>query len=153
MLKSIMMPIAPSVTDLPRLGSGIGLELISMGILLSPFMQRVLSSRYLLFLGRMSFAVYLLHGSLMKTTLVWMLYGIQTPVDQQNMSGEIVITRLTYPGNLGLIAWQLVWIPMLYGIANLWMIHVDPWCERMTNKLVNYVKLEASEKVPVLPTS
>lgn len=152
-LTTAMTPLAPNPDDLPRLCSGLGLDLIAAGILLSPALQRLLSSRYLLFLGRMSFAVYLLHGPLMKTTLVWLLYGVQAPPDKENMQGQVVLTRLTYPGHLSLIAWQIVWLPMLYGIANLWMTYVDPWCERMTNRLVEGVKLEASEKPPVLPVS
>ncbi|KUI56385.1 hypothetical protein VP1G_03666 [Cytospora mali] len=150
-LLKIMKPILPDNPDFPRFGSGIGLELIALGILLSPWLQKVLSSRYLLFLGRMSFAVYLLHGPLMKSTLVWMLYGIQVLPDHENDQGEMVITRLKYPGNMTLIAWQLVWLPMVYGIAHLWMAHVDPWCDRMTNRLVEYVRLEASEKPSILP--
>lgn len=150
-LLDMMRPVLPENPDFPRFGSGIGLELIALGVLLSPWLQRALSSRYLLFLGRMSFAVYLLHGPLMKTVLVWMLYGVQVMPDHEDEQGAMVITRLKYPGNLTLIAWQLVWLPMVYGIAHLWMAHVDPWCDRMTNKLVEYVRLEASEKPPVLP--
>ncbi|KAF3763302.1 hypothetical protein M406DRAFT_279359 [Cryphonectria parasitica EP155] len=152
-LLSIMRPILPNNPDFPRFASGIGLEFISIGIVFSPFLQKALSSRYLLFLGRMSFAVYLLHGPLLKTVLVWMLYGVQTLPDHENDKGEMVITRLKYPGNLTLVAWQIVWLPMLYGIASLWMNHVDPVCERLTNRLVEYVKLDASEKVSVLPTT
>ncbi|ROV88742.1 hypothetical protein VMCG_10081 [Cytospora schulzeri] len=150
-LLNIMKPILPENPDFPRFGSGIGLEFIALGVLLSPWLQRLLSSRYLLFLGRMSFAVYLLHGPLMKTMLVWMLYGVQLLPDHENEQGEMVITRLKYPGNLTLVVWQLVWLPMVYGIAHLWMAHVDPWCDRMTNRLAEYVKLEASEKPSVLP--
>lgn len=150
-LTTIMTPFAPNIDDLPRLGSGLGLELISAGIVLSPALQRALSSRHLLFFGRMSFAVYLLHGPLMKTTLVWLLYGVQAPPDRESASGDVVMTRFEYPGAIALVAWQVVWLPMLYAIANMWMTYVDPWCERMTKKLVNHVKLGASEKPPVLP--
>ncbi|KAG8162601.1 hypothetical protein KVR01_008366 [Diaporthe batatas] len=150
-LLDFMRPILPENPDFPRFASGIGLELISLGVLLSPPLQRLLSGRYLLFLGRMSFAVYLLHGPLMKTTLVWMLYGVQAPPDHENDKGEMEITRLKFPGDLALILWQFIWLPMLYFIANLWTAHVDPWCERMTNRLVDYVTLDASEKPSVLP--
>lgn len=150
-LLDIMTPILPDRPDFPRFASGLGLELIALGVLLSPWLQGLLSSRYLLFLGRMSFAVYLLHGQLLKTTLVWMLYGVHVPPDHEDDQGGMVITRVKYPGNLTLVAWQLVWLPLVYGIAHLWMTYVDPWCERMTNRLVEYVKLEASEKPAVLP--
>lgn len=151
MLLDFMQPILPEKPDFPRFASGIGLELISLGILLSPMLQRLLSGRYLLFLGRMSFAVYLLHGPLIKTTLTWMLFGVQVPPDHENDKGEMEITRLEYPGNLTLIMWQFIWLPMLYCIAHLWMAYVDPWCEMMTNRLVEYVTLDTSEKPSLLP--
>lgn len=150
-LMDSMRPILPRNADFPGFSSGIGLEFITFGIFLSPMLQRLLSSKYLLFLGRMSFAVYLLHGTLLKTTLVWMLYGVQTLPDHEDQNGNMVQTRLRYPGHISLIAWQIVWLPMLYGIANLWMTYVDSWCERMTNKLVERVRLDGSEKPPVLP--
>lgn len=152
-LLNFLRPILPEYADVPRFATGIGLELLTLGILLSPSLQRALSGRYLLFLGRMSFAVYLLHGPLIKTTLCWMLYGFQTLPEHQDENGDMVITKLQYPGPWQLAAWQVVWLPMLYGIANLWMAYVDPWCERMTNKLVERVKLDASEKIPALPIS
>lgn len=146
-LARLLAPLAAGGADLPRLGTGLGLELVSAGIVLSPgVLQRALSGRHLLFLGRMSFAVYLLHGPLMRTTLAWMLYGVHAPPP-----AAAAAERLAYPGGLALIAWQVVWLPMLYGVASLWMAYVDPWCEKMTNGLVEYVKLEASEKMPVLP--
>lgn len=151
LLLNLMRPILPGDADFPRFSSGIGLEFITLGILLSPTLQRLLSSRYLLFLGRMSFAVYLLHGSLIKTTLVWMLYGLHTLPDHEDENGNMVATRLRYPGHMSLIAWQIVWLPMLYGVAYLWMTYVDPWCERATNKLVESIKLKMSDKTPILP--
>lgn len=154
-LMDTMRAILPGNPDFPRFGSGLGLELITLSILLSPsILQKALASKYLLFFGRMSFAVYLLHGPLLRTTLVWMLYGVHTLPDHEDPAlGLMVPTRLKFPGDLALIAWQLVWLPMLYGLANLWTVYVDPWCDRMTNKLVEYVKFEPSEKISVLPMS
>jgi peptidoglycan/LPS O-acetylase OafA/YrhL len=152
-LLNLMRPILPENPDFPRFASGIGLELISLGVLVSPALQKVLSGRALLFLGRMSFAVYLLHGPLMRTALVWMLYGVRVPPDHENgTSGDMEVTRLQYPGHLALVLWQVVWLPMLYCIASLWMAYVDPWCERVTNRLVEYVTFDAPEKPSVLPT-
>ncbi|KAJ4387433.1 hypothetical protein N0V93_008025 [Gnomoniopsis smithogilvyi] len=148
---NMMRPILPAHPDFPRFSSGIGLEFITLGVLLSPTLQRLLSNRYLLFLGRMSFAVYLLHGTLLKTTLVWMIYGVQTLPDHEDSNGNMVMTRLRYPGHISLIAWQIVWLPMLYGIASLWTTYVDPWCDRMTNKLVERITFDGSEKISTLP--
>lgn len=135
-LLDIMTAISPDNPDYPRFASAIGLECAALGVLLNPWLQKVLSSRHLLFLGRMSFAVYLLHGPLMRTTLVWMLYGVRVPPDHANGAGGVELTRLTYPGHLGLLACLVVWLPMVYGVAHLWMAYVDAWCERMSNRLV-----------------
>lgn len=154
-LTNVMEVIRPSsLIDLPRLGSGLGLNFITLGILLSPsVLQKALASKFLLFFGRMSFAVYLLHGPLLRTTLVWMLYGVHTRSEQLDASGTPMPTMLMYPGDLTLLAWLVVWLPMMFGLAHLWTTNVDPWCDRMTNKLVDHVKLEAAEKVSVLPTN
>lgn len=148
---NMMRPMLPANPDFPRFSSGIGLELITLGTLLSPTLQRLLSNRYLLFLGRMSFAVYLLHGTLLKTMLVWMVYGMETLPDHEDANGNMVMTRLRCPGPVSLIAWSIVWLPILYGIANLWTMYVDPWCDRMTNKLVEMITFRGSEKVSTLP--
>lgn len=154
LLMAAMRPVLPGNPDYARFGSGIGLEFVTLGVFLSPgVLQRGLASRALLFFGRMSFAVYLLHGALLRTALVWMLYGVRARPEHEDADGFMVPTRLAYPGDWALVAWQVVWLPMLYGLASLWTAHVDPWCDRVTNKLVDCVRLEASEKVPVLPTS
>lgn len=152
-LLNIMTPILPANPDFPRFGSGFGLEFISLAIVFSPqVLQRALSSRVLLFFGRMSFAVYLLHGGLLRTVLVWMLFGVHTLPDHENEEGQMVETRLEFPGNTKLIMWQVVWLPMVYGLAYLWIGYVDPWCDRMTNRLVEFVKLDQGEKAGILPT-
>lgn len=152
-LLDIMTAISPDNPDYPRFASAIGLECAALGVLLNPWLQKVLSSRHLLFMGRMSFTVYLLHGPLMRTTLVWMLYGVRVPPDHANGAGAMELTRLAYPGHLGLLACLVVWLPMVYGVAHLWMAYVDAWCERVSNRLVEWVVLEASEKVAVLPVN
>lgn len=152
-LLTFMTAILPAEPDFARFGSGLGLELITVGIVLSPsLLQRALASRYLLFFGKMSFAVYLLHGPLLRTTLVWLLYGVHTlPDHKDEETGLMAMTRLTYPGDATLLAWLVPWLPMLYGVAHLWTAYVDLWCDRITNRLVERVGLDDSEKVPVLP--
>ncbi|PVI01339.1 hypothetical protein DM02DRAFT_359805 [Periconia macrospinosa] len=145
-LHSFFTAILPQDPDYGHFSSSIGLIFISFGIVLSPFLQKLLSSKYLLFLGRMSFAVYLLHHSMMKTVLAWMLYGIHTKPAHMNDKNEPEITRLEYPGHATLLMWSIVWWPMLYGVAYLWTTHVDPRCERMANKLVEWVKLDNAQQ-------
>lgn len=145
-LTHFLTPNLPAKPDLPRFSSGIGLVLAAAGIVLSPRVQEILSSRILLFFGKMGFAVYLLHGTLMKTLLTWMLYGISIPADHKNDKGEPEMTRLHYPGHTTLLMCLVPFLPALYGAAYAWTQYVDPWCEKMTNKLVENIKSDEGGK-------
>ena len=145
-LHAFFTSITPKDPDYGHFSSSFGLMFIAFGIVLSPFLQKALSSKYLLFFGRMSFAVYLLHHSMMKTVLAWMLYGVHTKPAHMNDKNEPEITRLEYPGHATLIMWSIVWWPMLYGVAYLWTQHVDPRCERLANKLVEWIKLDSGKQ-------
>ena len=150
-LTHFLQPNLPEDPDLPRFTSGIGLMLAAVGIVLSPRLQEILSSRILLFFGKMGFAVYLLHGTLMKTILSWMVYGISVPEDHRDDDGKLQITRMEYPGHQTLLICVVFFLPILYGSAYAWTQHVDPWCERMTNKLVNMIKPEETKGNGYIP--
>lgn len=144
---AILKPILPHDPDFPRFASGIGLELIALGLHFSPRLRDLLSNRYLLWLGKQSFAVYLLHGPLLRWILVWMLYGVSLPADVQNDKGETVPgPALPFPGRTRYIMSLLLWIPLNYAVAVVWTTHVDPWCARVTEKLVNHVLMDKNEK-------
>lgn len=150
-LTHFLKPNLPENPDMPRFASGIGLMLAAVGIVLSPRLQEILSSRILLFFGKMGFAVYLLHGTLMKTILSWMLYGFNVPADHMDDKGELQITRMKYPGHQSLFLCLLFFFPILYSSAYAWTQYVDPWCERMTSKLVNYIKPEETKGNGYIP--
>lgn len=150
-LTNILKPSLPVDPDMPRYSSGIGLMLAALGIVLSPRMQEVLSNRILLFFGKMGFAVYLLHGTLMKTILVWMVYGISVPADHDEANHQPKLTRIKYPGHKTLFICLIFFFPILYGSAYAWMQYVDPWCERMTNKLVNRIKPDEAKGNGYIP--
>lgn len=150
---AILKPILPHDPDFPRFASGIGLELITLGLHFSPWLRDLLSSRSLLWFGKQSFAVYLLHGPLLRWILVWMLYGVSLPADVTNEKGETVPgPALPFPGRGRYVAALAFWIPLNYGVALLWTTYVDPWCARMTERLVGHVLLKRNEKGVVLPS-
>ncbi|MCV5073210.1 hypothetical protein OFB51_24735, partial [Escherichia coli] len=49
---------------------------VAVCIFLSPSLQNLLSHRLLLWLGHHSFAVYLTHGTILRTLGMWIVYGI-----------------------------------------------------------------------------
>lgn len=141
-----LVRILPKDPDFPRFGSGIGLEFITLGIHFSPFLKDILSSKYLLWLGKQSFAVYLLHGPLLRWLLCWMVYGPHLPADVINDNGEMMPGQLHFPGMWTLLLWLPVWLPLNYAVANLWTTYVDPWCAQLTEQIVTHVKETYGEK-------
>ncbi|KAH8668651.1 hypothetical protein BX600DRAFT_261418 [Xylariales sp. PMI_506] len=147
---SLLVKIVPQNADFPRFGSGLGLVMITLGIHFSPFIKDVLSSKYLLWLGKQSFAVYLLHGPLLRWLLCWMVYGTHLPPNVVNGEGQTVPGKLIFPGNYKLLIWLPIWIPLNYGVALLWTTYVDPWCAQLTEEIVSHVKESNDEKQGVL---
>lgn len=147
----VLVHIVPKGGEIPRYGSGIGLQLITLGLHFMPALRDFLSSKYLLWLGKQSFAVYLLHGPLLRSVLCWMVYGIYVPPDITNENGEVLHGKLVFPGATRLLIALPFWIPLNYGAAMLWTGYVDPWCARLTERIVGYIKLPRDEKGVLLP--
>ncbi|CAJ2509207.1 Uu.00g142330.m01.CDS01 [Anthostomella pinea] len=147
----VLVRITPSNPDFPRYASGIGLQLITLGLHFSPGLRDFLSSKYLLWLGKQSFAVYLLHGPLLRSVLCWMVYGIHLPPDISNENGDTIQGKLVFPNGWRLMLSLPFWIPLNYGVAMLWTGYVDPWCANLTEKIVSYVNLDRDEKGILLP--
>ena len=145
----------PEHNDTPRFYTGVGLDFIALGIHFSPSIKSLLSSKYLLWLGKNSFAVYLIHGTLLRTVLVWMIFGISLPADVTKEDGTTEAGQpLQICGRARWYFWLPIWLVGLYSIVNLWTKHVDPWCGRVTEKLVGYVfedrKDDGLEEKPLL---
>ncbi|KAH8892348.1 hypothetical protein GQ53DRAFT_746212 [Thozetella sp. PMI_491] len=151
-IHDLLVPILPTNADIPRFASGLGLQLVTLGLQFTPWTRELLSNRYFIWLGKQSFAVYLLHGLFIRTVLTWMLYGLTYPPDVQNDQGEWVHgpTPL-FPGMARFYVSFVIWIPLLYGAANLWTTYVDPWCARVTELFVERVSLRKNEKPVVVP--
>lgn len=131
-LFKLSLHILPPDADIPRFFSGLGLEFVSLGIVMSPRAKTILSSKYLLWLGKNSFAVYLLHGTMLRVVLGWMYFGVVLPAEVKNDQGDLVPGRLDMPGKVWQAVATAIWLPMLYVVANWWTVYVDPMCARWT---------------------
>ncbi|KAF7509020.1 hypothetical protein GJ744_008415 [Endocarpon pusillum] len=130
--------IFPQDVSRPKRYTALGVECIAMGIQLSPTARTLLSFPWLLWLGKHSFGVYLLHGTLLKTLLVWMLWGPsgQPWVETKNEQGEVIPPAwLQRGGRLTLTMAIPIWVVIVYVAAYLWTTYVDSWCARMTQRL------------------
>lgn len=139
-LRDMLAAVIPSDPDFPRFvsrfASGVGLDFIVVGLHLSPWARDVLSNRFFLFLGRMSFAVYLLHNQILRSIMCWALYGFSMPPEGESLKFSRTRLFILMP----------CYLAFTYGAAYLWTTYVDAWCARLSERLVNFFKEEKDEK-------
>lgn len=159
-LYEFMRTILPRDPDFPRFSSGIGLDLIVMGLHFSDAARNVLASKPFIWLGRMSFAVYLLHNQILRSLLCWMVYGFSLPEQPEPLQDELTgewftpeAPRLQFPGATRLFMVLPIYWFTVYGAAWLWTTYVDAWCARVTEKLVGAIKEDdgREKSEPLLP--
>lgn len=142
--------IFPPGVNVGKRYTALAIDMIILAIFFSPTTKDFLSSRLLLWLGKQSFAVYLIHGTMLRVVLCWMLYGISG----QPWKGPEPLTddkrddwlRIRPPWVVGISI--PVWIGLVYLLAALWTAYVDPFCASMTQKLEKAVFVE-DEKTPL----
>lgn len=132
----------PPDVDIGKRYTALGVDLLIFAIYISPSTKTFLSNRLLLWLGKQSFAVYLVHGTLLRTVLCWMLYGItaqpwEESVDENGNSVLPPWIPIRAPWAVGISI--PVWIVIVYVCASLWTRYVDTFCARITQKLEEWM--------------
>ncbi|OJJ79592.1 acyltransferase family protein [Aspergillus glaucus CBS 516.65] len=134
--------IFPPEVNIGKRYTSLGVDLIIFAIYISPSTKDFLSNRLLLWLGKQSFAVYLVHGTLLRTVLCWMLYGITAqpwdPIFDEN--GEFAVEPwipIRGPVVVGISI--PVWIAIVYVCAAGWTRYVDTFCARITMRLEEWM--------------
>lgn len=145
--------IAPENIDVARYWPTIGAQLLSMTIVLSPHMRRSLSHPWLLWLGKISFPLYLLHGSLMRSVLAWMTFQGQVLEEFEAFEGQksTVTMRYPIPGTATLAVVIPIFMVILLAASHGWAIKVEPWFGWVTEK-AQKIMIADGERTTVLPT-
>jgi peptidoglycan/LPS O-acetylase OafA/YrhL len=145
--------IFPLGSNYGKRWTAVGIDMIITSIFLTHWSKEFLSSPLLLWLGKQSFAVYLLHGTLLRTVLVWMIYGITgqpwawtTDVAGNPVPPEWLPRRAPWVFAVSIPCW----LALLYTCASLWTNHVDPFCARLTQRIENTFFEDNAEKDPHL---
>jgi len=131
--------ITVSGTELWRLFPGIGAQLIIVAVIISPSLQWFFSRPIMLWLGRISFPIYLISGSLLRSVLTWAVYSFgQWVTHRETVDGKIKRehTELVAPTSLWVYTLVIpVWVAFVLGAAHLWDKTVEQWCVRITKKI------------------
>ncbi|WEW59647.1 hypothetical protein PRK78_005126 [Emydomyces testavorans] len=140
--------IFPPEVNVGKRYTALGVDLLILAIYLSPSVKSLLSKRFFLWLGRNSFALYLTHGTLLRTVLTWMIYGISGEPwkEWKNENGEDEHSPYLPRGSTLNFAISIpTWFALAYIVAHYWTTYVDSFCARLTQRLENHV-FEQSEK-------
>jgi hypothetical protein len=117
------------IDDLARLIPLLAASLLIFSILFSPLLRQSLSHRYLVFLGGISFSMYLLHAILMRTILAWVIYGLfRQPWQEETVEGNetehqshLVTFILSILRDIGIA----LWMGLLLYVSAVWRNWVD----------------------------
>ncbi|EHY59611.1 hypothetical protein HRR83_001117 [Exophiala dermatitidis] len=142
-----------------RVYGSVGGILLVVGIIISPHARWLLSRRPLQWLGKVSFAIYLLHGPLMRTVFAWVLHaGHQKQrIPQYDPQGtEYYVERYPVPGSLQCALATVALAICVAAASHVWNLKVEPVFAKITTRLEGlvtgkyYIEVKSLEK-NVLP--
>jgi hypothetical protein len=142
--------IFPYGGEQARFYPGLGAQMICLGIMFNTTAKRLFSSRWLCWFGKVSWPVYLIHGTLIRVVLSPLLYGLseRPPWPGNDKDGHPLPQpfRPLYSRWAILVAVPFFYV-LTYRLAMLWAAHVDPMCGRITNWIeAKIFRPEESEK-------
>jgi hypothetical protein len=131
--------LVPKGADVQRRTSAFFIMCTAVALFVAPVLQRLLSHRYLLWLGHHSFAVYLVHGTILRTVAIWIVYGITgepwEPAGKNEDGSPREPVWLRPRGRPHKMVAILVFVALTYTAAWAWMRWVDSACARATQWL------------------
>ena len=124
----------PQQGDFGRTWGSVGGLVLVFAILISPHARRLLSRRPLLWLGKVSFPIYLLHGTFMRTLMAWFVFAGQAPKEFEITSDNKTRTIVRYPqpGSFRIIVAIAVSMGAMLVAAHFWAKKVEPVFGRIT---------------------
>lgn len=132
-LLKLGLAIFPKGSFLYRFWAGLGAQLLCLAILMSPSMRRALSSRPLQWLGTISYSLYLVHGTLIRTVLTWLVFGPMALSPSARVQTELADIPLIAqpPAAVIMVILVIFWPVMLAGVR-VWSVKVEPLFGRLT---------------------
>lgn len=129
--------IFPKDAVIDRCWPTMGALLLCLTIVMSPHLRRALSHRVLLWLGKISFPLYLLHGSFMRSILAWLLFANSALVEMEERDGAetYVVMRYPLPDYPTFVVVMPIFFAVLFGATHVWANRVEPHFGTVTKRL------------------
>jgi len=135
-MHSIMVPLTPKDADVRRYWDSLGASTVLVGIFFSKNARRILCSPLFNFLGRVSFPVYLMHNTLIKSVLTWLVYLPSALNPPHNEKGEQLDLQRGSTTHIFLAV--AVFYYVLYRLALWWTIYIDPVCAKLVKSMTSW---------------
>lgn len=133
--------IFPKDANVSRYFASIGAQVVCLGVMFSPTLRQALSNRVLLWLGSISFPLYLIHGPLMRSVLVYLLYfPMSFGFDPARLADGTPDPNsyIPTPNTCRLVVILGLFFAFLLYVARLWSIHVEPKMGAATQSLEKF---------------
>ncbi|KAF2735410.1 hypothetical protein EJ04DRAFT_464934 [Polyplosphaeria fusca] len=130
-MSKLMHSVTHKDTDVRRYWDHLGASTVLLGIFFSRNARRVLTSPVFNFVGRVSFPVYLMHNTMIKSVLTWMVYLPSAMNPPRNEKGQQMDLQRGSTTHIFIAVFVFFYI--LYRLAALWVAHIDPVCAKIVN--------------------
>jgi hypothetical protein len=137
-LYQIGQMIFPANALYGRFWPGVGAQMLSAAILYSPSMRSALSHRYLLWLGSLSFPLYLVHGTLIRSLMTYMIFLPSSLTFEPEIREDGSESRIPVPGKLIIAVMLPIFSVILLVVVKLWAVHVEPYFGVMTDRFERF---------------
>ncbi|KAF1972421.1 hypothetical protein BU23DRAFT_555217 [Bimuria novae-zelandiae CBS 107.79] len=136
-LKALFTSSFPKSTHfaLARLIGSTGALMLCFAILISPPMRRALSAKPLRWLGKLSFPIYLLHGTVMRTVLAWFVFAGQPLKEfqlEQPEADRDTVYRYAEPGRIRITFGVLLMGAVTLYASHVWANNLEPIFGKIT---------------------
>ncbi len=133
-LEKLAEHIFPVGAEYARYYPGIGVDILAAGVMFNTTAKRVLSHPFFCWMGKLSFAIYLLHAPFIRTVLTYALFGFSVqPSDDIDEQGNQLPPDWLPLANRWVCVFAIpLFYVFLYRVANLWAMYVDPFCGWLT---------------------